>query len=109
MKNIITTVTITDDFGAPGDATTIKFQAFGRDYEIDLNKRNAETFERRIQALYAPYIEHARDITETERDTARQIRAWAAQNGIELSNRGRIPFEIIDQYNAAHPAKAVNQ
>jgi hypothetical protein len=31
----------------------------------------------------------------------RAVRAWAASNGIELSERGRIPGVVIEQYRAA--------
>jgi hypothetical protein len=29
------------------------------------------------------------------------VRAWAASNKIELSNRGRVPASVIEQYKAA--------
>jgi len=29
------------------------------------------------------------------------IRLWAQEQGLEISNRGRIPAEIIDRYRAA--------
>jgi hypothetical protein len=29
------------------------------------------------------------------------VRAWAASNKIELSKRGRIPRDVLDQYHAA--------
>jgi nucleoid-associated protein Lsr2 len=101
MKHIVTTVTITDDLGGVGEATMLRFHAFGRVYEIDLNKRNQETFQRRQEALYAPYIAVARDVTEIEEKRAPIIRAWAAQNGIEVNARGRVPEDIIRQYEEA--------
>lgn len=30
------------------------------------------------------------------------IRAWANDNGHKLSERGRIPAQVVDAYNAAH-------
>lgn len=101
MKHVVTTVTITDDLGGIGEATPVKFTANGRVYEIDLNKRNQETFQRRQEALYAPYIAAARDITTDEVNRSRVIRAWAAANGIEIANRGRVPEDIVKQYDAA--------
>jgi hypothetical protein len=35
-------------------------------------------------------------------DRTRAIRAWAAANGHNVSQRGRIPAAITDAYNAAH-------
>jgi Lsr2 len=106
MKHIVTTVTITDDLGGQGEATTVKFTAYGRVYEIDLNKRNAETFQRRQEALFAPYIAAARDITGDEENRNRIIRAWAAANGIHVGIRGIIPADVIRQYDAAKAAEA---
>lgn len=31
-----------------------------------------------------------------------QIRDWARENGIEVSDRGKIPASVIEQFNAAH-------
>lgn len=30
------------------------------------------------------------------------IRDWAAENGYEVSARGRIPNDIVEAYNSAH-------
>lgn len=42
--------------------------------------------------------------TSTKRDPAqtRAIRQWAADEGYEISERGRIPADIEEAYNAAH-------
>jgi len=32
------------------------------------------------------------------------IRKWAAEQGIDLNERGRLPKAVIEQYEAAHPA-----
>ena len=39
-------------------------------------------------------------LSPQERDV-KAVRAWAASNGVELSERGRIPTRVIDQYRAA--------
>jgi len=44
-----TTVHISDDLGGAGQASTVNFSFNGVEYEIDLNKRNRETFERHMQ------------------------------------------------------------
>lgn len=33
---------------------------------------------------------------------AKQVRAWAAEQGIEVSPKGKIPAEVYEQYQAAH-------
>jgi hypothetical protein len=30
------------------------------------------------------------------------VRAWARDQGIKISERGRIPAEVLAKYNAAH-------
>lgn len=34
--------------------------------------------------------------------TAKDVRAWAAENGIDVPARGKLPVEIVEQYQAAH-------
>src|SRR2546430_3084973 len=81
--------------------------AGGAEYEIDLSKKNARTFRRQI----APYIEHARKAgrgqrrrparTPSSREHSGDIRAWAKDHGIPVSERGRIPASVVQQYQAA--------
>lgn len=33
---------------------------------------------------------------------AKQVRAWAAAQGIEVPARGKLPAEVVEQYQAAH-------
>src|SRR5215831_19287163 len=92
--------------GGPADET-LRFGLGGTDYEIDLSKKNASRFRRQI----APYLEHARKAgrgqrrrpgrTASSRDRSADIRAWAKDQGITVSERGRIPASVIEQYQAA--------
>jgi len=36
--------------------------------------------------------------------TASEIRTWARENGLNVENRGNIPVQVRDAYDAAHPA-----
>lgn len=87
----------------PADET-IRFGWLGDDYEIDLAKENAEAF----QALVEVYLQTARKVKHTRkrsrasRERSSEIRAWAAKQGIEVSERGRIPASVVAQYEAAH-------
>jgi hypothetical protein len=100
-------VELEDDLdGGPADET-LRFGIGGTEYEIDLSKKNASKFRRQI----APYIEHARKAgrgqrrrparTASSRERSGDIRAWAKDHGIAVSERGRIPASVVQQYQAA--------
>jgi hypothetical protein len=105
-----TFVTLEDDLdGGPADET-VRFGIGGSEYEIDLSAKNAAQFRRQI----APFVDHARKAgrasaraagrsarTAASRQRSHDIRAWARSQGIELSERGRIPARVVDEYNAA--------
>jgi LDH2 family malate/lactate/ureidoglycolate dehydrogenase len=101
------TVELEDDLdGGPADET-LRFGLGGMEYEIDLSKKNASKFRRRI----ATYIEHARKAgrgqgrrparTPSSRRRSGDVRAWAKDQGITVSERGRIPASVVEQYEAA--------
>jgi len=100
-------VELEDDLdGGPADET-VRFGLDGTEYEIDLRKTNASKFRRQI----APYIEHARKAgrgqrrrtarTPSSRERSGDIRAWAKDQGIAVSERGRIPASVVERYEAA--------
>lgn len=101
-----TIVTLEDDLeGGPADET-LRFGISGSEYEIHLSTRNAARFRQQL----APFIEHARKArrgprrpvrTQASRQRSRDIRAWAKQQGIPVSERGRIPAGVAAQYEAA--------
>ncbi len=102
------TVALEDDLdGGPADET-VRFGLGGAEYEIDLNKKNARAFRKRL----APFIEHARRAgrrgqrrrpvrAAASRQRSGDIRAWAKDQGLVVSARGRIPASVIQQYEAA--------
>ena len=101
------TVTLEDDLtGGPADET-VRFAVDGTGYEIDLDAKNAAAFGK----LLAPYIEHARKAgqaqgrragrTGASRQRSGDIRAWAKEHGLVVSERGRIPASVVEQYHAA--------
>ncbi len=100
-------VQLEDDLtGGPADET-VQFGVEGRTYELDLNAKHAADFRRRL----APFIEHARRVrhrggrgairTAESRERSRQIRAWAEQQGFDLAAHGRLPADVIAQYENA--------
>ena len=95
-----------------GSGETVLFSLDGVAYEIDLTDDNAGALRNAI----APYVSAARSISSSRggsaaksrnrRQPGRQdysaIRAWAKDNGFQVSERGRVPASVIDAYEAAH-------
>jgi hypothetical protein len=103
-------VRLEDDLtGGPADET-VQFGIDGRSYEIDLNARHAADFRQQL----ARFLENASLVrpahrrlpvrTLANRARSRQIRAWAEEQGFEVSERGRLPSEVIQQYDSEHGA-----
>src|SRR5690348_3893688 len=101
------TVALEDDLDGGPAVETVRFSVGGAEYEIDLNKKNAAAFRKRL----APFIEHARRAGRgprhrggravASRERGASIRAWAAEQGIAVSARGRIPADVMARYDAA--------
>jgi nucleoid-associated protein Lsr2 len=100
-----TVVTLEDDLVGGAADETVRFAIGGREYEIDLSTANAERFRQQL----GTYIQYARRAgnaarrpvrTAASRRRSRDIRVWAQERGIEISERGRIPANVVDQYEA---------
>lgn len=102
------TVALEDDLDGGPAVETVRFAVGGAEYEIDLNKKNAAAFRKKL----APFIEHARragpggprrrgrrSVAGRERSAA--IRAWAGEQGIAVNARGRVPADVVERYEAA--------
>lgn len=86
---------------------TVRFGLDGADYEIDLSKKHADQLAKAI----GPYIEAARKVSSSRRPAkgARpvrhdqsDVRAWARAQGLKVSDRGRIPADVLARYESAH-------
>jgi hypothetical protein len=112
-RKVETIVTMTDDLDGSKADRTIAFSVDGTAYEIDLSKKNAAAFEK----AFAPYIGAARKAPRASAGRARRsggssarsgreqlqaIREWARANGVEVSERGRIPRSVREAFDAAH-------
>ncbi|GGM15744.1 histone-like nucleoid-structuring protein Lsr2 [Nakamurella endophytica] len=102
-------VKVVDDIDGSKAAETVRFGLDGRDYEIDLSARNAKAL-RKVMAEFVDAGRKIRPDRTTRRAAARPsrstgdsaaVRAWAADNGIEISERGRISRQVLEQYAAA--------
>lgn len=106
-RKVITTVL--DDIDGSEDAETVTFSYKGTAYEIDLSDKNAQ----KLEAALQPYVSAARKVGRSSSASSsrgsrsnsadlQKIRDWAAENGVEVSARGRIAQSVVDQYNAAN-------
>src|SRR5215469_17009779 len=93
-------VVVTDDLDGSSDAETITFGLDGVTYEIDLSAVNRAKLERD----FAPYVEAGRRISRSRnrgqgrpvspRIDRAAVRAWAKENGLQVSERGRISADL---------------
>jgi hypothetical protein len=107
-----TTVVVTDDLDGSEGADTVTFAFEGIEYEVDLSQSNAK----KLKKALGPYISAARK-TGGRRSSGRRssaasgrasrsdtaaIREWARSQGLQVSERGRVPQSLRDQYTAAN-------
>lgn len=104
-----TTVTLTDDLDGGKAAETVTFGLDGRVYEIDLSKKNAAA----LRKVLGEFTGSARRVRSgkpaaakaasgpSDRVDAKSVREWAQEQGIAVSARGRVPAEVVEQYQAA--------
>lgn len=111
-----TVVELTDDIDGGPATETVLFGQNSDALEIDLNDDNAD----RLRDALSPFVGAARRAGGTgprprQRPVSapraragdsdpdpKTIRAWAEANGIEVSPRGRLKGEIVEQYKAAN-------
>ncbi len=95
-----------------GEGQTVKFGLDGTSYEIDLTNKHADE----LREAVSRYVQAARKVgtartfaspsssrgpARRDREQTQAIRDWAKQQGMEVSERGRIPKNVMDAYNAA--------
>ncbi|MBB3044803.1 Lsr2 dimerization domain-containing protein [Nocardioides soli] len=98
---------LSGDEYADGKGETIVFSYRGKDYSIDLTSKEAAGFDKAV----AMYVEHATKVTGTpgrrkaakpSGPSAADVRQWGKENGFDLPDRGRVPAEVREAYDAAH-------
>jgi hypothetical protein len=100
-------ITLEDDLDGGEAAETVAFGLDGRSYEIDLNTKNAKAL-RDALAKYVAAGRRAGGRSAAARrrtqvgTSAREIRDWARSNGHKVPDRGRIPSEVREAFEAAH-------
>jgi Lsr2 len=106
-----TVVTLVDDLDGGEADETVSFGLDGSSYEIDLSSSNAE----KLRDSLAQYVGSARRSSgrssgggggrgrgRRSSGNSAAIRAWAREQGLKVNERGRIPADIVTQYEKAH-------
>lgn len=104
-------IILEDDYDGGEADETVTFGLDGAEYEIDLSSDNAG----QLRDALAPWLAHARKVggrkrsrvtasrtTSDNGSSTSDIRAWAVDNGLEVSSRGRISSEVRQAYEEAH-------
>lgn len=101
-------VILTDDLDGSADAQQVTFGLQGAEYSIDLSPENLA----KLNDALAPYIAKAERTSRRRKaksatakgskvDTT-AVRVWARENGHKISDRGRVPADIVAAYEAAN-------
>ena len=105
-------VVLTDDLDGSEADETVQFALDGVSYEIDLSEANAEalrealtaysTAARRTGGRATRRAAGSKPRPAAERVDLSDVRAWARENGFQVSDRGRVSGEVRAAYEAAH-------
>jgi nucleoid-associated protein Lsr2 len=104
-------VRLIDDLDGESADETVEFGLDGKVFEIDLSKGNAG----RLRDALAEFVGAARKAGGARRRSAaattpprrpsidreqnQAIRDWARKRGMKVSDRGRIPAEVLEAYH----------
>ena len=102
-------IVLEDDLDGSDASQTVTFGLDGTSYEIDLNDKNAAA----LRDALATYVGHGRKVSGARRGrrstassatghSAKEIRDWARSNGHKVPERGRIPGDVREAFEAAH-------
>lgn len=108
MRKVETTL-VCDITGDPAQET-VRFAVRDRAYEIDLSAEALADFE----AAVAGFVESARLIgrmtvvvkgggngrVRVDREQVQAMRRWAKTHGYAVSDRGRLPADVVAKYHA---------
>jgi hypothetical protein len=106
------TVSLIDDLNGERADETVEFGLDGKSYEIDLSAANAG----RLRDALAGYVAAARRPggrrrtgavaavpgqrrASVDREQNQAIRDWARKRGMKVSDRGRIPADVLEAYH----------
>lgn len=112
-------VLLLDDVDGGQAEETVMFGLDGTSYEIDLSSKNAKA----LRDTLAKYVGAGRKVgrasgraaaprrssgnsgggtvpARVDREQNAAIRDWARKNGYDVSDRGRIPAEVVEAYHS---------
>ena len=109
------TVSLIDDVDGDKADETVEFGLDGKSYEIDLSTGNAD----KLRDALASYVAAARRPggrrrsggaaastasaaarrPSVDREQNQAIRDWARKRGMKVSDRGRIPADVLEAYH----------
>lgn len=104
-----TVTTLVDDLDGGKAVETVPFALDGMDFEIDLSAKNAA----RLRKTFSKWADHARvtggvpSQSRVKLPAAGQsrnalIRVWAAEQGMQVPARGRIPQSVVTAYDQSN-------
>jgi hypothetical protein len=104
-------IVLVDDIDGSDATQTVTFGIDGANYEIDLNDQHAAE----LREALATYVGHARKVGRSASRrggraaaaanggaSAKEIREWARSNGFQVPERGRIPADVREAFDAAN-------
>lgn len=104
-----TVIKIIDDIDGQelDEFETVRWSLDGRSFEFDTSPEHAEEFRNHV----ADYVAASRTVQSSsprrrgrpaqQANSTRVIREWANANGFTVSDRGRIPADVLAAYEAA--------
>lgn len=108
-------VRLVDDVDGSSAEETVEFAIDGKSYEIDLSTGNAARLRdalgeyvaagRRTAARAARRSARGSGVARSasaDREQNQAIRDWARRRDMKVSERGRIPREVLDAYHEQH-------
>jgi hypothetical protein len=95
-----------------GSGERVEFSIRGTAFQIDLSTANVAKLDKALK----PYVEAAMKVRSSRpqrgkasngngpvpKEQLSAIREWARKNGHEVSDRGRIKADVVEEFNAAH-------
>lgn len=102
---------LVDDLDGSDAQGNVRFALDGTDYEIDLNEEHAAE----LRGILSRYVEKGRKIRVQRARPGRQtredlpdIRAWAQARGHDIKDRGRVPAQIVAEYDALRSTRSAS-
>jgi hypothetical protein len=97
------------DDGDVDAVETLQFSLGNTSYEVDVCAKHAQQLREGLE----PFVAHGRKAsaagagrrrqrTAGDRQDTASVRAWAKEKGIHINERGRIPANVVKEYEAAH-------